>query len=56
MCQMCMKLPVMSDQNQPHTFDNIGEKRVQQKGSLSLTWRPNVKAIAENKKKKTMAI
>ena len=49
MCQMCMKHPVISDQNHPHTFDNTGENGVQQKTSQSLTLRPNVKAIAEEK-------
>ena len=51
MCQMSMKLSAMFDQNPPHTFDKIVEKKITtKKRSQSLTLRSKVKVIAEIKR------
>ena len=51
MCQMSMNLPVMFDQNPPHTFDQIVEKQITyKKRSQSFTLSPVVKVITEIKR------
>ena len=47
MCQMSMKLPAITDQNSPHTFDKIVKTLNNKKRPQSLTLTPNVKVIAE---------
>ena len=48
MCQISMKLPVMFDENPPHTFDKIVENRLQQKTLSKLDLEPKGQGHSRN--------
>ena len=48
MCQMCMKLPAMFDQNPPHNFDKKSEKTDNNKNTLDLE--PKFQGLRRNLK------
>ena len=53
MCQMSMKLFVMSDQNPPHSFDKIVEKHITTKTLSKLDLEPECQGHTRNQKTMT---